>query len=221
VPVGATVGAAALGAAGSIAGGFLQKSATDNATATQKQMYEEGRSDLAPFRTAGATATNMLLDKLPDLTAPVEMDQATLEKTPGYQFNLRQGLKSVQNGAAARGLGRSGAAAKGAAGFATGLADSTFQQQFANAVTNKQNAFNFLMQPAQLGSNAATASAANANTAGANIGQNIVSGGTALAAGVTGAGNVASNAGNTIGGYNYANQLLRQGYVPAGMYKAA
>lgn len=184
-------------------------------------MFDTTQGNLAPYLATGADAANKLTQALPDLTAPIKMDQATLEQTPGYQFNLTQGLKSVQNSAAARGLGTSGAALKGAAGYATGLADSTFQNQFANANTNKQNAYNFLTGAANIGSNAAGTSANAATATGANIGANTVAGGTALAAGVNGASNALGNAANTVGGYNYANQLLRQGYVPAGMYKAA
>lgn len=58
--------------------------------------------------------------------------QAQLEQTPGYQFNLTQGLKGLGNSFAARGLGSSGAAQKGALSFASGLADSTFNQQLQN-----------------------------------------------------------------------------------------
>jgi hypothetical protein len=56
--------------------------------------------------------------------------QAQLEATPGYKFTLQQGLESVQNSAAARGLGSSGAALKGAATYVTGLADQTYQNNF-------------------------------------------------------------------------------------------
>jgi hypothetical protein len=56
--------------------------------------------------------------------------QAQLEATPGYKFTLQQGLESVQNSAAARGLGSSGAALKGAATYTTGLANQTYQNQF-------------------------------------------------------------------------------------------
>ncbi len=55
-----------------------------------------------------------------------------LEKTPGYQFTLDQGLKAVQNSYAAQGLGTSGAAMKGAADYAEGLASTTYQNQFKN-----------------------------------------------------------------------------------------
>lgn len=56
--------------------------------------------------------------------------QAQLAALPGYQFALAQGLQANQNAMAAKGLGVSGAAMKGAATFATGLADQTYGQQF-------------------------------------------------------------------------------------------
>ena len=69
------------------------------------------------------------------------LSQSQLEATPGYQFTEAQGLKGVQNSAAARGLGVSGAALKGAATYSTGLADSTYQQQYQDELTS--NAQNF------------------------------------------------------------------------------
>jgi hypothetical protein len=78
--------------------------------------------------------------------APAMMTQEQLEKTPGYQFTLAQGLKATQNAAAARGLGISGAALKGAADYATGLADKTYQNQFANSQTIWQDQTQALQQ---------------------------------------------------------------------------
>lgn len=66
--------------------------------------------------------------------------QAALENTPGYQFTRQQGLHALQNGMAAKGLGVSGAALKGAAAYATGLADQTYQTQYANAQQRYANA---------------------------------------------------------------------------------
>lgn len=86
-------------------------------------------------RTVGTMPTVPGAFATPDMPAtvalPPRMTQAELEQTPGYQFARSQGLQSVQNSAAARGLGVSGAAMKGAATFATGLADNTYQAQFA------------------------------------------------------------------------------------------
>lgn len=172
----------------------------------QQQQYQQTRADLAPYNQAGQSATNMLLQQLPSLIAPVTMDEATLRQTPGYQFNLNQGLKSVQNSAAARGLGSSGAALKGASTYATGLADSTYQNQFNNAVTNKTNAYNFLSGLGQLGENAASQTGAYGTQAAANSGNYLTQAGTAQAAGLVGAGNSIANGLNQYGGYQWAQQ---------------
>ena len=67
--------------------------------------------------------------------------QAELEATPGYKFARDQGLQAVQNSAAARGLGVSGAALKGAASYATGLADQTYGAQFTRALQQQGQDF--------------------------------------------------------------------------------
>ena len=213
MPIGATIGSAVIGAGANLLGGNMQASAANNAANLNEQQYQQTRSDLLPYNKAGQTATNALLKALPSLTAPVTMDEAALRQTPGYQFNLNQGLKSVQNGAAARGLGASGAALKGAAGYATGLADSTYQNQFNNAVTNKLNAYNMLSGVSSLGENAAAQTGAYGTQAAANAGNALTNAGTAQAAGLVGAGNSLVNGLNTYGGYQFAQQnpLLSSG----------
>lgn len=206
MPIGATIGGAVIGAGANLIGGSMQASAANNAANLQQQQYQQTRNDLLPFTKAGQTATNALLTALPTLTAPINMDKATLRQTPGYQFNLNQGLKSVQNGAAARGLGSSGAALKGAETYATGLADSTYQNQFNNANTNKQNAFNFLSGVGTLGENAGAQSGSIGQAGAAAAGNSLTAGGTAAAAGLVGAGNALTNGLNTYGGYQFAQQ---------------
>jgi hypothetical protein len=65
--------------------------------------------------------------------------QAQLEATPGYQFDLAQGLRGVENSASAQGRGLSGPAIKGAIGFAEGTAQDTLQKQQAIFQQNLQN----------------------------------------------------------------------------------
>lgn len=211
MPVGATIGAAVVGAGTSLIGANAQKEATDKASKTQLKMYEEGRSDLAPYRTAGEQGTNMLMQALPELTSQINLDQAWLQQTPGYQFNLRQGLKGVQNSAAARGLGTSGAAYKGAANYATGLADSTYQNQFNNEMNQRQQRYNQLMGTAQLGANAAAQTSQNATTTGQGIASNTIGGGNAIAAGLTGAGNALTSGAQNYLGYQLGQQALNNG----------
>ena len=155
-------------------------------------------------------------------TAPKMMTQDELERTPGYQFNLTQGLKAVQNSAAKRGLGNSGAAYKGAANYATGLADSTYQNQFANQqalfgnqqqiyqdlLQNQQNQFNRLSGVASSGQNAAAGlGTIGANTAG-NIGNNLIGAGNAAAGSYMNAANAVGGAANMIPNYLLTSQLL-------------
>src|SRR5882762_11092665 len=211
------------GVVGAVATSYAANKAADAQTAAAQQaantslsMYNTTRADLSPYRQIGQTASDQLTSRLSDLTSPITMDESTLRNTPGYQFNLTQGLKATQNSAAARGLGTSGAALKGASTFATGLADSTYQNQFNNAVTNQTNAFNRLKGLVDTGENASaqtgSAGTAAANTAaGAQIGA-----GNAQAAAANATGGAIANTANGIGGYMAYKGLYGGGTVGNG-----
>lgn len=119
--------------------------------------------DVAPYNQLGVNT----LGPLNQLTMGGPTALATLQQTPGYQFTLQQGLQGVENGYAAQGLGRSGAALKGAANYAEGLAGTTYQQIW-------QNMYN----QAALGENAAVGQGTFTQNAGS-----------AVAGGLAGAGN--------------------------------
>jgi hypothetical protein len=214
----AIIGASAVGAAATAysanKAASAQTNAANQAAAIAQQQYQTTRSDLAPFREIGTTAGTDLTNRLTELTSPITMDQATLEATPGYQFNKTQGLKAVQNSAAARGLGVSGAALKGAATFATGLADNTYQNQFNNANINQSNAYNRLKGLVDVGENAAAqtgvlgANAANTSTNAA------IGAGNAQAAASNATGSSVANLTNNIGGY-YAYKGLYGSTAPS------
>lgn len=152
--------------------------ATQLATDTEKQLYQQTASSLAPYNTYGQgvlypmaaltaqTPGQSYLDQASQwqqqagnyltqaagMTPPSQMTEAYLQNTPGYQFQLQQGLQATQAAAAARGLGVSGASLKGAATYATGLADSNYQNQFNNAQTAWQDVMNQGVQAQNLGS---------------------------------------------------------------------
>lgn len=180
----AIIGAAVVGAAGTAIAGSeaanAQKSAANKAANTQLQMYNTTRGDLLPYNQFGQAA-------LPELNNLISGDpsqvQRGLEALPGYQFDLTQGLKSVQNSAAARGLGVSGAALKGAAQYATGLADNTYGAQY-----------NRLMSAAGLGESAAAQTGNYATQTGQNVGNAYMNAGNAQAAGYAAMGNAFNSA---------------------------
>lgn len=211
----AIIGAGAIGAAATAYSASKASEAQTNtanaAQQTQRQQYQQTRQDLSPFRDIGTRAGTELEQRLPYLTSPIELTQDWLESTPGYQFTKTQGLKAVQNSAAARGLGVSGAALKGAATFATGLADNTYKTQFDVENTNRTNTYNRLKGLIDTGENAAAqtgiigANAAN-QISGAQIGA-----GNAQAAGINAIGGAANNFANQAQGYAFYRGLYGGG----------
>ncbi|CAJ0899812.1 hypothetical protein R6138_04376 [Ralstonia thomasii] len=228
--------AAAIGvsAATSLAGAAMTSSAAGDAAQTQADaanrsadmqnaQWQQTQANLRPFidfgtgainplRTAMGYDTNWNLDPNNILNqtfkAPSANDAAA---TPGYQFTLDQGLRAVQNSAAARGLGTSGAAMKGAAGYATGLANSTYNDVFNRALqtfnTNYGSAANRVNRLNTIVGNGQNAAATNGSL-GANamssIGDSLMSGANAAAAGRVGSANAIASGLNGVG----SNALL-------------
>lgn len=201
----AIIGAGALGAGATIFASSKAADAQTNAAnkgiAAQQQMYGTTRADLAPFREIGEQAATDLSSRLDELTAPIELSQQWLEGTPGYKFIRDQGLKATQNAAAARGLGVSGAALKGAANFATGLADNTYKTQFDVARANKTDAYNRLKALVDSGGNAAAQTGDIGAQTATQIGNLSVGAGNAAANAYNAAGTAVNNFAKDIAGY--------------------
>lgn len=253
--VGATVAASAYSANQAKKAANKQTKAAEQAAQGTQEAAAQMREDLSPFVSLGTGSQNALLKamgynptfkdgQLTGLTAnsssalqqkyagmpDFKFTGQDLQNTPGYQFALQQGLKAGQNSMTSRGLGLSGAQLKGAEQFATGLAQQTYNDQFANALntyttnannrlstfnTNYQTAgnnVNNLMQLLQTGQ----ASAAQTGTAGLNAansaGGYMVDAGNAQAAGRMGQANALSNLANTgMGLYMWNNPQAKQG----------
>jgi hypothetical protein len=206
-------GSALVGAGTSLIGGSQQAAGASNAQAIQEQQMAINEANEAPF-VANGQAGNAALSQIfgfgqnshdanGNLIQPgaalgqyglpgslaFNPTQAQLAATPGYQFDLAQGLQSTANSNAAQGRGISGSALKGAASYATGLANNTLLTQQGIFQQNLQN----VLGPLQNLQGAGQASAANvgqSNTTGAaNTGQAAAAVGQANSAGLTGAGN--------------------------------
>ncbi len=234
------VAAAVIG--GSVVGGLIASQGAQSAAntqagaATQNQQavlqagqqasnldlnaINSANSYLQPYANLGATAAGTTGNLLTGQNSG-QMVQA-MQNMPGYQFQLQQGLEAAQNGFAAKGLGSSGAAMKGAAQYASGLADS-----------NYQNFFNNNLSATQLGANAASLQSQNASnltTAGANAlmgsstnaaslgmaGAAATASGQAASASALGGG--ISNAANSFAQYQIMQQAMQNGNALQGMY---
>jgi hypothetical protein len=228
-----------------------QANAADLASNNALAEYQQTEKNLSPFLNAGTTGLGSLetilglpggsgvnplaanginsLAYTPSSTISGVLNnptfaptQAQLEATPGYQFDLNQGLQATQNSNAAAGLGISGPALKGAANYATGLANNTlttqqgiFQNNYQNALTansqgqgifqgNLGNVINPVSSLTNLGENAGATvgqqgiqAIGNANSLAVG-GANAIAGGTvgsanAISGGLTGASNAGLN----------------------------
>lgn len=182
----AGIAGSALSSSASGSAADAQSGAANNATRAQLQMFNTVQKNLNPYMQFGNQALNPL-EGLLGLNGSGGIDpslmQKTLQNMPGYEFTLNQGLKSVQNSAAARGLGSSGAALKGAGTYATGLAQSNYDQYY-----------NQLLGAAGLGENAAAGVGNAAVSTGQGIAGTIQNAGNAQAAGILGSANGINNA---------------------------
>lgn len=169
--VGAIIGAAVIGAAGTAYASDQASSATRDATSaaiTQQQKGLDQQATLsAPYRALGESAVPQLQSLLG--IGGADPTQA-LRATPGYNFTLNQGLDATKNAASASGMLLSGNTLEGLDKFSTGLADQTYQQAVANT-----------MGVVDLGQAAAAGQAANIGAASNNISNLISNQGNTLA----------------------------------------
>lgn len=214
----AIIGASVIGAGATIFGASqaakAQTQAANTATNAQLQMFGIARQGMQPYIDAGVPAANLIkqFTNDPYFTQPVTMSEQDLENTPGYQFQLYQGQKAVQNGYAARGLGSSGAALKGAASYVQGLAANTYAQQYAIAQDQRNQLVNRFYNLASLGANTAANQGNQAIQTGSNVGSNIIGAGNANAAFYNTAGQSIAGAANNLASYALMSKYL--GGVP-------
>lgn len=223
-----------VGAAAGLAGSAMQAGAASDAADTQaaaanrsadmqQAQWQQTQQNLRPFLDFGTSAINPLRSAMgydanwnldpnnilnQTFKAPTADEAAA---TPGYQFTLNNGLKAVQNSAAARGLGTSGAALRGAADYASGLANSTYNDVFNRALqtfntnygsaANRVNRLNTIVGSGQ--NAAATNGSLGAQTMN-SIGDSLMGAANASAAGRVGSANALANGLGSVG----SNALL-------------
>jgi hypothetical protein len=191
--MGVAAAAAGIGAAGAIGGSLISSSASKSAANTQAeaaqqaaqlqaQQYQQTQANLAPYMSLGTNAIPFLQNALglgPGGSGQINPTQFIA--SPGYQFQMQQGLQGVNAAAAARGGVNSGNTMKALTSFGQGLAGQNFQQYLNN-----------LYQTIGGGQNAAASLGgfgANSAMAQGNFG---VGAGNALAAGQVGSANALS-----------------------------
>lgn len=211
----AVIGSAVIGAGAQIYGANkaadAQKENAERVSAMQQEQYQQTRKDLAPYRAVGEDATGRLTSRLSELTTPISVNPDDFKNSDYYKFLTTQGQRGVTNSAAARGLGSSGAALKGAAAFAEGLASQEWKSNFEMKRVNTTDAFSRLKALIDTGAGAATGTGVLGEKAAYNSGAALTGGANAEAAAANATGSSIANLSSNIGGYAMYKGLYGSG----------
>jgi hypothetical protein len=210
----AAIAASALvGADASKSAAATQADAAREANALLYKMYQEQKGLQEPFRGAGISAQNRLLDLL-GLSQnkgaegygkyAKDFGMSDFTADPGYAFRLSEGQKTLDRQAAARGGLISGGALKAVTRYGQDMGSQEYQSAFNRYQTNRANQLAPLGSLLSSGQAAASNQAAAAGNYGTQAGQGLTNIGAANAAGTMSSANAL---GNALGQYlNYAGQ---------------
>ena len=211
--------AAGVGAVGKIAGGAIassgakkaaaaQEQAARDAQAAQERMFQKQIELQEPFRQAGLTAQQQIMQLLGiggdqgapgygSLAKPFGKDQ--FEQDPGYAFRQSEGMKALERSAAARGGLLSGSTMKGIQRFGQDLASQEYQNAFNRYQVERAARLNPLQSLMGSGQSSANVLTGAAGQMGQNEATNLYNAGAARASGYVGSANALSNALGGIG----------------------
>lgn len=233
-------------AAASLIGGKMSSDAASDAAGQanaqnqrgldlQREMLDEQRRLSEPYRQAGLTGQNRLMELLGlgGNTGAAGYGQYSrdfgmqdFQQDPGYQFRLGEGLKAMGHRAGARGGLISGQTMKGMEDYRQGLASQEYGNAFNRYQTNRQNQLAPLGSLMSSGQAAAVGQAAQAGQYGANasnmLSQMGVNTGGATLAGSSAYGKAIGDIGAQYGrtSPNF-NNMFGSGSSQAGMYGGA
>ena len=230
---------AVLGAGASLIGGAMASSAAskaastqarsaDKATALQKQMYEEGVVRQKPFYEAGIAGQNRLMDLLglSDRktaegygSAMRPFGMSDFEADPGYAFRMKEGLKGLDQQAAARGGLISGNALRGATAYGQQLGSQEYQNAYDRYQTNRANVLNPLQSLLGQAQSTANTLGTSGQDYASNAGTTMMAAGNARASGYTGSADAWNRALGGAAGTINSNMMYNQmfgngGYGP-------
>lgn len=193
--------------------------ASREANALQEKMFNKQIELQAPFREAGLSGQNRLLDLLGLSkntaaqgygSANAKFGDTPFTQDPSYQFRLQQGQKALERSAAARGGLLSGRAMKDMTEYAQGMASQEYGNAYNRFQTDRANQLNPLQSLAGQAQTASNTMGTAANNYGTNVGNNITNTANTVGNNTIGAGN--ANASGYIGTANAVGGGVNQLY---------
>ena len=156
-----------------------QADAANRAADLQRQTYQEQTALNAPYREAGLTGQNRLMELLGlgGNTGAAgygryaqDFSMKDFQQDPGYAFRLAEGTKALDRSAAARGGLLSGGALKAATRYGQEMGSQEYQNAFGRYQTNRANQLQPLGNLMSSGQAAANQQAGQAGQYGSNVG---------------------------------------------------
>jgi len=154
--------------------------ANERSMAFEREMFDKQLGLTAPYREAGTTAQNRLMELLGIGGNAGGADYGKYGRDfgtsdfvtdPGYLFRLTEGQKAIDRSAAARGGTQSGAALKAATRYGQEAGSQEYGRAYDRYQTNRSNQLAPLGSIATMGANAATNSATAAGDYGSRGGR--------------------------------------------------
>jgi hypothetical protein len=173
----------------------IQAESADRAAMMQKEMYEQGRQDLAPYREQGYAALKDIQGMKPFLTQSFADQQALAPYLdPSMAFRMRYGTQATERLANVGGGAISGNTLRGLTEFGQGLASTEYGNAFNRAQTERANIYNTLANIAGMGQGAVNTGVGTGQALGQSLAGLTTGAGAAQAAGVVGQANAYSQA---------------------------
>ena len=219
VPAVASLIGGAISGSGAQSAARTQADAANRAADLQKQMFDKQVELQDPYRQAGLTGQNRLMELLGlgDNTGSARFGQYArdfgmqdFQQDPGYTFRLGEGLKAMGHRAGARGGLISGQTMKGMEDYRQGLASQEYGNAFNRYQTNRANQLQPLGSLMSSGQAAAAGQADQAGQYGVNAGNMMGQAGQAMAAGQMGSANTMGNALASMGSMYQQQQLMNK-----------
>ena len=217
----AMVGAAAVGAAGSAYAGKqagkaanTQAASADRASQIQRDMYDQTRKDLDPYKQAGDTSLSQLMGQMtPDGYFNQTYTGQDIYSDPSYQFRLQQGQDAIQSSAAAKGGLLTGATLKALQNYGQESASQEYSNAYNRFNADQTNRYNRLSNLVGIGQNAAAqVGNAGAQTAQA-VANNTMAGANSIAAGQVASANNWANTANNLGSMATSYAMMKNSGV--------
>jgi len=146
----------------------ISTAASREAIDLQRQMYYEGVARQQPWLQAGQIALNKLV---PEATNYQNFGMEQFKQDPGYAFRMSEGMKALENSAAARGGLLSGATMKGIQRYGQDMASQEYMNAFNRYQVEREARLNPLQSLAGVGQTTANALAAGGQAFAGNVNQ--------------------------------------------------